>query len=388
MRAWNSLSPDAQQQYAEQFATLFRKIQGQNPGTLEPPLKRNARLTFRDALGIQKTVQANAKGDNRFGISNDLRNPFSTFRKAGKKVEGGSRPNWGVDLDVDGLDDEFEDSLADGFSPYYFVSAGEQSGTGFADFYDSVPQTVSQTFGSTPPRSHYRVKPLRQEYRNGVLYGLIELDYFTLWNRDDGLLIGYPCTVFSLTLGVSLTGLFSHSLDNEYSSVLVAAPVTAQGDYDPNIANYSAYGLYAAAHENTFNDQSVKILFSSPIPYDSHLFLALSQSKHATYTYSPGQFYPNYNPLFPEAFIISVYDAIFLAYFLANDDPFLLAIYLYIADTFFFFCIVDHFTDQGGAFAEYPRMNIGEPNHANSGFSFIDDTELHSKLTSTTRPNW
>jgi hypothetical protein len=46
------------------------------------------------------------------------------------------------DADSDGLSEEFENQVADLFTPYYHVSTGEKSGTGFALFRDSVPQVV------------------------------------------------------------------------------------------------------------------------------------------------------------------------------------------------------------------------------------------------------
>src|SRR2546426_39267 len=45
----------------------------------------------------------------------------------------------GVDDDADGLMDSFENAVADAFTPFYHISAGELPGTGFAVHADSVP---------------------------------------------------------------------------------------------------------------------------------------------------------------------------------------------------------------------------------------------------------
>lgn len=101
----------------------------------------------------------------------------------------------GQDADLDGLDDGFEAELADAFKFTYKVSNNENSGTGFATFYDSVPQVVQQTFGPTPPRLYYRVRPLGYTIgSDSQYYNLIQIDYLTAWNRDDGLITGAGCT--------------------------------------------------------------------------------------------------------------------------------------------------------------------------------------------------
>jgi hypothetical protein len=77
--------------------------------------------------------------------------------------------------------------VADVFTPVYHVSAGENAGTGFATFFDAVPQNVAQVFGSVPPINYFRVQPLGFGTDSaGAPVGVLRIDYLTLWNRDDG----------------------------------------------------------------------------------------------------------------------------------------------------------------------------------------------------------
>ena len=110
-----------------------------------------------------------------------------------------------ADTDVDGLSDSLESQLADGFNPLFRVSSGEQGGTGFADFYDWTPQTVQTTYGSTPVRLKFRVRPLGFA-GTPTQYGYLQIDYLTLWNRDDGLVLGSTCN-FNLGVLLGLVGL-------------------------------------------------------------------------------------------------------------------------------------------------------------------------------------
>ncbi|CAN5758867.1 hypothetical protein BH20ACI4_BH20ACI4_23940 [soil metagenome] len=277
-----------------------------------------------------------------------------------------------VDADNDGLADSFENSLADGFTPFYFVSGGEDNGTGFARFNDSVPQTVSQVFGPTPPISHYRVKPLGFFYRGntGIQYGLIQINYHTLWNRDDGL-FGSPYCVFDPI--IDFISLGSHNLDNEYSAILVAAPLV-NSTYDSNLQKYKLYEVYTAAHEGTFFDQSRYYNLQTPFSFGSHIKLALSRSKHATYTFNP-----DYIPLTPFYVINSVYAEIQYKYYngLINYNTYL--VYLFLADQTFFACGVERFQDNGGVFAS-TRINVGEVNQPINNSRFIQDVELSNQL--------
>lgn len=289
----------------------------------------------------------------------------------------------GNDLDGDTLDDAFEAALADAFTPYYHVSAGEASGTGFARFGDYVPQTVTQNLPAVPPVSHYRVKPLGQSSIGGVPHSFVQVDYLTLWNRDDGLAVGGFCSaslsvlfgLIGLGTSLALDGAAAHALDNERSAVLVAAPLASAG----NAGAYKSYDYYLAAHESTFFDHSIYLAPSQPMPAGSHVQLGLSRSKHATY-----EFNPDYFPLMPNWVIWTTYFTLDDLYWNCWIDYDTYLFYLYLADTVFFGCFVEHFSEQGGAYAGQ-RINVGEPGQPINGSSFIQTSQLYQKLTT---PLW
>jgi hypothetical protein len=58
--------------------------------------------------------------------------------------------------------------------------------------------------------------------------------------------------------------------------------------------------------------------------------------------------------------------------------------YLAIASDVFYGCIIEHFQDQGGWYAD-SRVNVGEPSQPINGSGFIQDTELNGKLST---PLW
>jgi hypothetical protein len=298
------------------------------------------------------------------------------------------------DNDHDGFPESFESQLADLFTPFYHVSAGERPGTGFATFLDQVPQTINQVFGPLPPISYFRVTPLGFATMNGQEYGFIEIDYLTLWNRDDGLIANGACHagldilagLIGFTVGEALDGLEAHPLDNERSGFLVAAPTIAPATFNLNPASYGGFSMYAASHEFTFNDHSRFLVVTDttrPLPAGAHLELRLSRSKHATYFANPEGL-----PLTPTPIIIATYAAFdfFLAIGRFNYFDYLIA--NAIADDVYFGCFVEHFTDQGGAFAQ-SRTNVGELSAPLNGSGFINDPEpsmgLQNKLK---RPLW
>lgn len=198
--AYNSLS-EAERTQARQKADEFIKS-----AVPTKPEDNSINLSFLDSVGNKNEISSRASVED----SSDF------YGRVGPKVSclacPPPKPKTG-DADLDGLVDSFENSLADGFTPFYYVSGGENAGTGFARFNDSVPQTVSQVFGSTPPISHFRVKPLGFFYRgnSGIQYGVIQINYFTLWNRDDGA-VGSPFCFYDPIIDVSSLG--SHNLDN------------------------------------------------------------------------------------------------------------------------------------------------------------------------------
>lgn len=318
-------------------------------------------ISFVNNLGANTEISARASVDDSSGFFNQI------VRKVCTECQT-TEP----DADIDGLPDSFENNLANGFTPFYYVSGGENAGTGFARFNNSVPQTVSQVFGSTPPISHFRVKPLGFFNRNdGIQYGLIQIDYLTLWNKDDGLAGGSGlCILNPLVVPLELT---SHNLDNERSALLVAAPLS-NSTYNLNLQNYKLYEVCTAAHEGTFFDQSRYYNLTTPYPIDSHIKLALSRSKHGTYAFNP-----NLVRLFPQYVIYGTYSDINFLYSNGIINYYEYLAYLFVADQTFLYCIVERFQDQGGVFAN-TRINIGELNQPLNGSNFIKDTELTNKL--------
>lgn len=256
-----------------------------------------------------------------------------------------------TDRDADGLPESFENQVANAFTPFYYVSGNERLGTGFATFGNFTPQinAIQQVFSpyQQPPSpiSHFRVQPLRfATDQFGVQYGLLRIDYFTLWNRDDG--PTNECTrSATITFGLAgysaartIDALLSHPLDNERSAVLVAAPTTSFNTYnlDPNA--YSAYRYYTAAHEGVrFSDRSRYTDPEQPIPAGLHVNLGLSRSKHATYTFNPDS-YPIVNP----GLMAATYVAINADYAFFGNYRRYLAL-LFIADVTSFGCFIEDF---------------------------------------------
>ncbi|HET6977405.1 MAG TPA: hypothetical protein VFI24_13835 [Pyrinomonadaceae bacterium] len=293
-------------------------------------------------------------------------------------------PTKGRDADQDGLSDVFENAVADAFTPFYHVSAGERPGTGFATFGNFVPQTVQQTAGPVPPISNFRVKPLGfRTDANGNRWGFVQVDYLTLWNRDDGLAIGGFCeTSLSFSLGLAgysvsqiLPALTDHALDNERSAVLIAAPAISSNRYNLDPQAYKAYRYFTAAHEDTFTDQSLVFTPSTPVPAGLHIELGFSLSKHGTYPFNP-----DYLPLLPSYIIFATYATLDLLYIYGYIDYWQYLAYLYLADTAYFTCVVDRFHEQGGVFA-VTRINVGDVNIPLNNSNFIQDTELRTKLS-------
>jgi PKD repeat protein len=291
----------------------------------------------------------------------------------------------GDDADGDGLPDGFEGTLADAFTPIYRVSAGEQPGTGFARFGDYTPQTVIQNLPAVPPITHFRVTPVgfaTDAY--GRQLGFLQVDYLTIWNRDDGLDVGWTCRTYASILGgligFGLTelidGLGSHPLDDERSAVLVAAPTNGSFQYPTDPAAYQAYDYYTAAHEYTFFDHSAYFGPTQPVPAYYHLNLSLSKAKHSTYPFNP-----DYSPLFPDWVIYTTYSTIDFLYWEGYIyDYWDYQIYLYMADTAFYNCFVEHFQDQGGWFPGL-QLNVGELSHPINGSGFILDPRVSSKFS-------
>ncbi len=292
------------------------------------------------------------------------------------------RAQGGADADLDGLPEDFENMLADAFTPVYHVSAYETNN--YATFNNSVPQSPLQLFGPNPV-SHFRVQPLGFAFTaSNQLVSVIRIDYLTLWDQDNGLVTGGNCSLFP---GLNfLQGMLPHAIDNERSAVLVAAPVWSYSfNLDPWA--YSAYDYYTAAHENEPNSKSAYHTPYTPVPAGWHLRLANSLSKHATYTFNP-----DYLSLLPDSVIFGVLAGADLAcYFAAFDSwtdwrNYVCLAAIYYAYGLIFECAVERFIDQGGRFADL-RINVGEPNNPINGSAFIQDNshKLYDKLVN---PVW
>jgi hypothetical protein len=289
-----------------------------------------------------------------------------------------------ADADQDGFAQDFEDNLANLFTPVYFVSGDEPNS--FARFGDFVPQVPIQGLGPNPA-SHFRVQPLGwARDSSGHLYSFARLDYLTLWDNDNGLDFGFFCN-FNIAMTGDFGGfaflqlldqLSSHPLDNERSAALVAARVE-DFYFNPNPNEYKLYDLFLSAHENTISDQSAFIAPQQPLPADSHVFMALSRSKHGTYEFNPDGL-----PLVPFWLQISIFSAIDFAYFSGFIDYWTYEAYLNSASNAFNNCITERFSDIGGRFAN-PRINVGEPNTPINGSGFIRAPELFNKLST---PLW
>lgn len=184
-----------------------------------------------------------------------------------------------IDSDGDGLSDLLEEEIAFAFVPEYHISSYEQ-----AEFVTLQPWSQQMQVQTTvDPGTHvyYRVTPYG--HANGKAY--LRLDYLTVWDRDDGLVIDGLCLAWTYGLGIALDGLASHDWDTERSVILVAcSPVN--GWYSREIGDYRAYKIYTAAHEGaTTSDHSMSTDLDAA-PHE-HVLLWLSLSKHATYWFNP-----------------------------------------------------------------------------------------------------
>jgi len=284
----------------------------------------------------------------------------------------------GPDDDGDGLPDDFERQLADNFSPAYALSVFEYPGTGLALFQDRPDaEIVTQTFPTTfPPTvtSYYRVTPL------GVVNGqsYLQIDYLTLWSRDDGLALSAACftdidvmDIFGIvpSLGTLIGG---HNLDNERSILRVVAPAVAGGlNTDPSA--YRVDWVYTAAHEDTLFDHGDLEPVIPPQGPGTHIAMFLSLSKHGTYL-----FWPHGLPLMPDWMIAAVYDGIDLACFFF---PGVCDLLYYIADELIFDCITEKHVFEGFVLARQDlRINVGELGRPLPGGSFIQSGQLNQHL--------
>lgn len=358
--AWERLSPQQQQKKLAEFRDLVgSRVSSAVREQTRAQAAATAAPSWKDLINGQAKV-ANA----------DPSAPRFTLGDAAKQ---GVRTGFGImsDQDGDGLDQGFESQLANVFVPLYHVSAYERSGTGFARFYDRIPQDVSVNLPPTPPVVHTRVQPLGfGTDAGGRQVGILRIDYTTLWNRDDGFDMGGVCGaavgLVSSIIGSDLL-IGPHYVDNERSAVLVAAPIVG-GWYNTDPNAYGAYSYYIAAHEwNPFGDHSAYYNYYPPVPANNHLNLAMSRWKHATYTFNPAGM-----PAIRSEWIALTYSTIDSLYFgyIIDYDSWLL--YLFLADQAFYACMVETFVEQGG---QYPgtRIDVGELTAPINASSFIND---------------
>jgi len=282
------------------------------------------------------------------------------LEKRGPQTEGSILGGF-VDNDHDGLPDDFEQQLADAFTPVYHVSRGETDN--FATFYDFVPMTPMQLLGPNP-FSYFRVKPMGFTIgSDGFQYGAIQINYLTLWDHDSGLGIGGDCYAAAAFLGgivgvdlvALMNGLNGHYLDWEHSAALFFARTPSPNTYSFNVLDYKGYSYYTAAHEHTFVDHSAYFNPSTPVDPYLHLNIWLTLRKHSSYTFNPDHF-----PILPAFLISATYDTLFFLWVseIIDDLTYLLA--SAAADTVFYSCVVEHMDDPGGVFASQ-RVNVGEP---------------------------
>jgi hypothetical protein len=146
--------------------------------------------------------------------------------------------------------------------------------------------------------------------------------------------------------------------------MLVAAPLV-NGAYDTNTVNYKLFEVYTAGHEGTFFDTSMRFNLATPYAFGSHVKLALSKSKHATYVFNP-----EYYPVTPAYVIVGAYASISLLYYNGQINFYTYLASLFLLDQAFFECAVERFQNQGGIYAG-TRINVGELHQPINGSGFI-----------------
>lgn len=274
------------------------------------------------------------------------------------------------DSDYDGMPDYLENKLDQFFIPYYYISAGEQPLTGFATFQDrSDIQQVLCSYSSRPPISHFQVRPLW--ISNGYCY--CDITCLTLWNQDDGLYESCGYAIWLFGIGDLMAGMGDHPLDNEFSQVLLRAPIE-NNNYNEDASAYHIIRVITAAHFGTTCDQS-RISIPIDYPPEAHVNLWQSVSKHATYMGNPDG-----HPLLPQELITAIFWDIEL-YLIGGGDPLYYIYLLAEANTMCYGCIVDRFFDQGISKDTLFRINVGNIDHPAGGCKFIKTEELGDTLS-------
>ena len=381
-----NLSPEEKQKLRQIFNDLVVKAKQDSdrkkhqdddlPDSLSVVYKdKDGNRNMRPAKLLKKTDKTHTsalkvKGQNRYITLASTKRPSdkailesSKARMLVKRAH--RRTTLDGDEDLDGLPDEFENQVADAFTPLYRISAGEPDQ--FATFNDS--ETIQQLFGQTPV-SHFRVHPEGFAIDPfGAIVGVLRIDYLTLWNQDDGLVSGAACAWNLFGLDDVIAALSGHYLDHERSAMLVAAPISGDG-YNLDPSAYGVYNLYTAGHEFTIGDTSMELDLFPPLPANNHIWLGLSQSKHATYIFNP-----DYMPLTPWYIIAGTFFLICYYYCGTYLYPILFA----LAYDVFFSCIVERFTDQGGQYA-IVRKNVGELSAPINNSAFIAAADIYRQF--------
>lgn len=280
------------------------------------------------------------------------------------------------DNDADGLDDSFENTVADYFTPVYLVSNNEADS--FCTFANYTPQTVGTLYGQYP-LSYFRVTPygfITDIY--GQQYSALRIDYLTLWNHDGGMVGGGGACAYNL-LGINslINQLSDHVIDNERSATLLLAPVTTPNTYNSDPSAYASYAYFMAAHEGTFTDKSTVFYPPTPWAAGTHIIFALALSKHGTYTFNP-----NYLPLLHPIILASAIAGIEFSYYMGWISYIEYLIYLGLAYDTYYACVVERFLEPQYGYIADPRINVGEVNTPINSCAFIQDNSegLRSKL--------
>ena len=290
------------------------------------------------------------------------------------------------------------DALANLFSPYYRISANEA-----ANFItlktNQTTMEVDQYHGRNP-MNYFRVHPMGFRMINGTQYGFYKLDYFTIWDYDYGFVVNpyvylnaFLIDVFffnapylySAFIGLDIAGLVSsHLWDVERSAVLVGTPTTSYNTYNDDPYSYFAHSVYAAAHEDTFADQSTYANASSP--FQGHIELFLSYDKHATYFCNP-----NGVPLMPAWIISESYLTLYYLWLNGVIDFGQYSAFLYSLDMAFYMTMIERFYSGGNQGQADISINVGEPVYGQilNGNEFIMDTKTKHNVNKKLKiPTW
>jgi hypothetical protein len=395
MAAWMSLSDPQRSQLLTAFRDTFTQEMQRRSGA-EPPLSIETDplgSAARRELGVERTQRSAAK------IFSDALS-FLTIQETPPAMPA-------VDQDGDTLPDNFEYRLARAFLPLYKVSRGEKGengippqpngtgATGFARFLPRQTSRMIQTgFLPTQPVIHFRVKRLGiTRGANGRRFAILEIDYFTLWTRDDGLPV--PAILKNLldavTFGAFEEALVGHINDEERSAVLVAAELDETEPYPADASRYRTFELYTAAHEGTPVDASayLKLPVGGRIEPGKHPRFFFSRSKHGTY-----EFNPDFLPLLAiPIFIVIEVVLVTLFTVLFNGLTFrtvLLAALIALFVFLFFVIVVERFQDRGdaGIFVPFNMLiNVGDIGNEIGEAKWIRETEPRDLLSKFT-PIW